>query len=530
MPSGLTAIARGVEVEVGAGGGADVPAEADRDGGQARSLLGERDVAALGQAYSHGEVPSLVDVRASCRHEATVTRHNAGEGTTRFQLSLLSLPNCGPRDAAEKRVTWTRTGTATMDACPVPTSSAARSPCRRPSSCGVSRGRPGPGGQHVNTSDSQVELRFDLATTEALPEVWKDAGAGAAGRAAGRRGRHRTGLRAPLPVAQPRDRGRTAGRAAGRGDGAAAASRAGRRGSRAGSTSAGCGRRSSAATRSGAARAATGLSLPAARLGLGIRVGRRGARLAAVSPAAGSGPGSTSAARRPRSAGAAVRTRPIDQRVVARPRTRCSVRHSRVASAPPTSGAPDTSPRVYGMSSKRSRSLIRPFIAKRPAMCRWLSREHGDRPQRLFVEQVVHAGAVAQADQDQRRVQGHGHEGGRRHADVLAARAVRRAVVRGHQHHTRGQPGHGGAELVVAHPLSMGDGDGTAVAGGVVCNTRGTLVSAVRARRIGPGTEPGPRTADQAARRPACAPVFAFRKATASPQRTLATASSSAVT
>ncbi len=32
----------------------------------------------------------------------------------------------------------------------------------------------GPGGQHVNTSDSQVELRFDLARTEALPEVWKE--------------------------------------------------------------------------------------------------------------------------------------------------------------------------------------------------------------------------------------------------------------------------------------------------------------------------------------------------------------------
>ncbi|TXL87249.1 alternative ribosome rescue aminoacyl-tRNA hydrolase ArfB [Streptomyces sp. IB2014 016-6] len=32
----------------------------------------------------------------------------------------------------------------------------------------------GPGGQHVNTSDSQVELRFDLAKTQALPEVWKE--------------------------------------------------------------------------------------------------------------------------------------------------------------------------------------------------------------------------------------------------------------------------------------------------------------------------------------------------------------------
>jgi ribosome-associated protein len=32
----------------------------------------------------------------------------------------------------------------------------------------------GPGGQHVNTSDSQAELRFDLARTEALPPVWKE--------------------------------------------------------------------------------------------------------------------------------------------------------------------------------------------------------------------------------------------------------------------------------------------------------------------------------------------------------------------
>ncbi|MFJ2818083.1 alternative ribosome rescue aminoacyl-tRNA hydrolase ArfB [Streptomyces sp. NPDC091279] len=31
----------------------------------------------------------------------------------------------------------------------------------------------GPGGQHVNTSDSQAELRFDLAATASLPEVWK---------------------------------------------------------------------------------------------------------------------------------------------------------------------------------------------------------------------------------------------------------------------------------------------------------------------------------------------------------------------
>ncbi|UIX33031.1 alternative ribosome rescue aminoacyl-tRNA hydrolase ArfB [Streptomyces sp. GQFP] len=31
----------------------------------------------------------------------------------------------------------------------------------------------GPGGQHVNTSDSKVELSLDLANTESLPEVWK---------------------------------------------------------------------------------------------------------------------------------------------------------------------------------------------------------------------------------------------------------------------------------------------------------------------------------------------------------------------
>ncbi|MEY9962856.1 ribosome-associated protein [Streptacidiphilus sp. MAP12-16] len=32
----------------------------------------------------------------------------------------------------------------------------------------------GPGGQHLNTSDTQVELRFDLAASEVLPRVWKE--------------------------------------------------------------------------------------------------------------------------------------------------------------------------------------------------------------------------------------------------------------------------------------------------------------------------------------------------------------------
>ena len=46
-----------VEVEVGAGGGAHVPAEADHDRGQARRLLGQRDVAALGEADTHVKLP-----------------------------------------------------------------------------------------------------------------------------------------------------------------------------------------------------------------------------------------------------------------------------------------------------------------------------------------------------------------------------------------------------------------------------------------------------------------------------------------
>ena len=31
----------------------------------------------------------------------------------------------------------------------------------------------GPGGQHANTTDTQVELSFDLTSTESLPEAWK---------------------------------------------------------------------------------------------------------------------------------------------------------------------------------------------------------------------------------------------------------------------------------------------------------------------------------------------------------------------
>ena len=47
----------GIEVEVRAGGGTDVPAESDRDCGQVRSLLGQRDVSTLAQADAHVSNP-----------------------------------------------------------------------------------------------------------------------------------------------------------------------------------------------------------------------------------------------------------------------------------------------------------------------------------------------------------------------------------------------------------------------------------------------------------------------------------------
>src|SRR5262249_42693790 len=85
----------GIQVEVRAGGGADVPAEAHGDGGQARSLLGERDVATLGQAYSHGRgVLSLVCVLpCGVRARSYSYPYERHEGYRRFHLPLLSLPN-----------------------------------------------------------------------------------------------------------------------------------------------------------------------------------------------------------------------------------------------------------------------------------------------------------------------------------------------------------------------------------------------------------------------------------------------------
>lgn len=115
----------------------------------------------------------------------------------------------------------------------------------------------GPGGQHVNTSDSQVELRFDLAATESLPEVWKER---ALQRLEGRLVGGVLSVRASEHRSQWRNRETALVRLASllaeatappRGRGA-------RPGSRGASTNGGCARRSSAARPSEAAPAATG--------------------------------------------------------------------------------------------------------------------------------------------------------------------------------------------------------------------------------------------------------------------------------
>src|SRR5690606_412428 len=49
----------GVQVEVGAGGGPNVPAEADGNGSQVRRRLGQRHIAALGQTDTHAGIPFI---------------------------------------------------------------------------------------------------------------------------------------------------------------------------------------------------------------------------------------------------------------------------------------------------------------------------------------------------------------------------------------------------------------------------------------------------------------------------------------
>ncbi len=261
-----------VEVEVRAGGGADVPAEADRDGGQARCLLGERDVAALGQAYSHGDVPFLrrfVGLRAA--DEATVTLLNAMQGTARFHHPLLSLPNpdalaravdrapdrARRRCPSEKWVTGTPAEAGSWDTCPGPMSSAVRSSFQRPSSYGVSRGPP----VRAASTSTPATVRSSCASTSSRRRRCRLCGRSAPW--SGWRAGWSTaccpyappttapnGATArPLPCGWPRCSRRPPRRRP---------RRAANRGFRAASTSGGCGRRSSAATPSGAARAAAG--------------------------------------------------------------------------------------------------------------------------------------------------------------------------------------------------------------------------------------------------------------------------------
>lgn len=115
----------------------------------------------------------------------------------------------------------------------------------------------GPGGQHVNTSDTQVELRFDLARTEALPEVWK---ARALERLAGRLVDGVVTVRASEHRSQWRNRETAAVRLAAL---LAEATAPPPKQllppvSHAASTSAACGRRSSGRTRSGGETGGTG--------------------------------------------------------------------------------------------------------------------------------------------------------------------------------------------------------------------------------------------------------------------------------
>ena len=112
----------------------------------------------------------------------------------------------------------------------------------------------GPGGQHVNTSDSAAELSFDLAGTPSLPQPYKDR---ALRRLAGRLIDGVITIRAEEHRSQLRNREAAKERLSGsarRGDGATAACHAGRRSRAGGSTSAAAGRQAPPRTRSSAGR------------------------------------------------------------------------------------------------------------------------------------------------------------------------------------------------------------------------------------------------------------------------------------
>ncbi|MCZ1008081.1 alternative ribosome rescue aminoacyl-tRNA hydrolase ArfB [Streptomyces lydicus] len=162
----------------------------------------------------------------------------------------------------------------------------------------------GPGGQHVNTSDSQVELRFDLGRTQALPPVWKER---ALERLAGRLTDGVLSVRASEHRSQWRNRETAAVRLAALLAEATAPrpSRAASRGSHGASTSGGCGEeaaRRHQARPLGPRLGLTGPQAPSPAVPAWPRASPRPPPRPPLTPTAGTSPGSTSAARRPRRA------------------------------------------------------------------------------------------------------------------------------------------------------------------------------------------------------------------------------------
>ena len=240
----------------------------------------------------------------------------------------------------------------------------------------------GPGGQHVNTSDSQVELRFDLARPRRCPQVWKER---ALERLAAGWSTACVTVRASEHRSQWRNRETAAVRLAALLAEATAPPPKPRRTTRIPRGH----QRAAAAGEEAARRHQAGPLGP--RLGLVPRLGtagtgppaRAGARPPRRRPSAQLPVPPPEVRQRPavrRSAVDAVRTRPMTSvwSPGRAPAARCGTPGSPARRRP--AGRRTTSPRTYGMSSKSSRSLMRPFMAKRPAMWRWLSDEHRDRP------------------------------------------------------------------------------------------------------------------------------------------------------
>ncbi len=218
--------------------------------------------------------------------------------------------------------------------CPVPMSSAAPSPCPRPSSCGVSRGRQG----RVVSTSTPVTPRWSCGSTSRTPTrcprcgsgvLWSGSAPGSStassayGRASiapsGGTGRWPRPGWPPCSPRPPRPTGRTPNR---RGERSAAAARSER-------SAVGCGFSAHASAALRGLSAQFPAPLTGARAQPSCRYFPRKYSSGPPSPAGSD----------------AVNTRPITS-VWSPAATVCSVRHSRVDSAPPISGAPDSVPRT----------------------------------------------------------------------------------------------------------------------------------------------------------------------------------------